>query len=72
MRTLGTLVRTIPLALALTLTMHTPASAKLCGFFPFPDCGTTGAPEIDPSLLRGAVAVLAGGMVMIAGRRRSR
>ena len=71
MRTLGMLVRMAPVALALVMAVHSPASASLCGFFPFPDCHPTGAPEIDPSLLRGAVAVLAGGMVMLAGRRRS-
>jgi hypothetical protein len=72
MRTLGTLVRMAPVALALIMVVHPPASAGLCGFGPFPPCGGTPAPEIDPSLLRGAIAMLTGGVLMLAGRRRSR
>jgi hypothetical protein len=67
---------TVSMALALTLALHTPASAgRLCGFWLFPACDTTPgpepAPEIDPNLLRGAIAVLTGGVLMLAGRRRA-
>ena len=78
MRKLANLMLTTTLALALVTALASPAAAggsHICRIFPILCNGSTPpprAPEIDPSVARGAVTVLVGGALMLAGRRRRR
>jgi hypothetical protein len=82
MRTLLSTGGKIAAALALTLALASPAMAtgsNICKFkifqrFTF--CGGGGTiprtPEIDPSLARGTLTILLGGVLVLAERRRRR
>jgi len=62
------------LALAMAAALATPAHAGFNFFCSFTNlCDYTPprtAPEIDPGVISGAVTVLAGGVLMLARRRR--
>jgi hypothetical protein len=70
MRKLATLTVSATLALA-TLAQPAHAGFSFCSIYP-PACTTPRAPEIDPTALRSALVVLAGGVLMLAERRRRR
>lgn len=62
----------VAFALVTLLDASAWAFGDLCSLFPR-ICSVVEvppAPEIDPNLLRGTIAVLAGGVLMLAGRRR--
>jgi hypothetical protein len=74
MRKTSTLIATAATGLALTLAAATPASAGIISCLLFGVCGgtTPRTPEIDPTLLRGTLTLVVGGVLVLADRRRRR
>jgi len=72
------LTAAIPLALALTAILHTPARAGLFdwfdGWFDGKDAKwggrPAGVPEIDPGVVRSLLVILGGGVLILRERRR--
>jgi hypothetical protein len=58
------------LALTLSLVNPDPSHALLCGLLPCGDHNPPSAPEIDPSALGSAIALVIGGAAMIGDRFR--
>ena len=68
------LMAMLPLVLVLVAVFEAPAWATFCDFAPWlcQNGGPSPSPEIDPNLLRGTLTLLAGGVLMLAGRVRRR
>jgi len=59
-------------ALALSLVNPDPSHALLCGLLPCGSQNPPSAPEIDPSALGSAIALVIGGAAMLGDKFRSR
>ena len=60
------------LALTLSLVNPDPSHALLCGLLPCGGGEPPSAPEIDPSALGSAIALVIGGAAMLSDKFRSR